>query len=246
MRLKKTILIMLAAQIIVAALVFALTYLEYKSERDRLIMSDLLTLRFMTLGKEYDHSFRTGFYDVGSEVIGGLRRGYLPSVPRPDPAKTTERTIEVILAEDIPQSNSPQLTEFMKSEESVSLREVGDDIQVAAKLYREGESEPYGIARIVNSPKGLMRQVVQRNLLLYIVIFLLINGQAATIAAILSRPAKGIVYEKGYLKEHALGALKLQHKILGDIIADHEEPDGKTPANLSQQDKVIRFPEKGS
>ena len=42
-----------------------------------------------------------------------------------------------------------------------------------------------------------------------------------------------VVYlEKGYLKEHAIGALKLQHKILADIIADHED-ENYAPENAS-------------
>jgi hypothetical protein len=43
------------------------------------------------------------------------------------------------------------------------------------------------------------------------------------------RKKKEIVFEKGYLKEHSIGALKIMHKVLGDIIddhkADHEAPD---------------------
>src|SRR5579885_753084 len=31
-----------------------------------------------------------------------------------------------------------------------------------------------------------------------------------------------VIFEKGYLKEHSIGALKIMHKVLGDIIGDHE------------------------
>ena len=34
--------------------------------------------------------------------------------------------------------------------------------------------------------------------------------------------------DKGYLKEHSIGALKIMHKVLGDIIDDHHTTDEKT------------------
>ena len=34
--------------------------------------------------------------------------------------------------------------------------------------------------------------------------------------------------DKGYLKEHSIGALKIMHKVLGDIIEDHPAEDEKT------------------
>jgi hypothetical protein len=39
---------------------------------------------------------------------------------------------------------------------------------------------------------------------------------------LLNRKKKEIVFEKGYLRNNSVGALKIMHKILGDVIADHE------------------------
>ena len=38
---------------------------------------------------------------------------------------------------------------------------------------------------------------------------------------------RGCVSRSGYLKEHSIGALKIMHKVLGDIIDDHKaDQDG--------------------
>jgi len=58
------------------------------------------------------------------------------------------------------------------------------------------------------------------------------------------RRKKEVVFEKGYLKEHSIGALKIMHKVLGDIIQDHEidtEPTKKQTADSNK--KVISISE---
>ena len=234
---RKVAVIIVLAQCLVAGMIATHAYLDYRTERDRLIMGDLLTLRFMTLGKEYDKSFKSSFYDVGLEVISGLRSGQMPAPTRPDFTKIGTRTIEVLMFQDIISSKNTELYGILNGPDDLILRERGDEVYVAGKLYRGGEKDPYGIIRISNTPKGLLRTCFRRNLLIYLLIFLLINGQAALFGLLVTRH-RDVVWEKGYLKEHALGALKLQHKILGDIIADHDESHPREEENHN----VVSFP----
>ncbi len=57
------------------------------------------------------------------------------------------------------------------------------------------------------------------------VLFVFLSFQVCLTFVSLARRDRVTVFEKGYLKEHAIGALKLQHRLLGQIIRDHEEEE---------------------
>lgn len=242
MRLTRLILLLIVAQLVVAGLSGGYTYLEYLKERDKMILGDFLTLRFMTMGKQYDNSFRQALYDVGPGMVESIREGEAASmkVP-PNFAKTNMRMVEVLLVDHIGRDTSPELLELLQSEQNIALREYGDEIWVSTKIYRRGEKEPYGIIRITNNPRGLANQVIMRSMFLYLLIFVLVNGQFISVYVLISR-RREVVFQKGYLKEHALGALKIHHKILGDIISDHED---EASAGESENDgQLVEFPGK--
>ncbi|GBD39285.1 hypothetical protein HRbin37_01559 [bacterium HR37] len=83
------------------------------------------------------------------------------------------------------------------------------------------KSEPFGIVKIDSDTKSIAKKVIADNFLLYAAMIVVLNNQAF-IFYLLLRKRKEVVFEKGYLKEHSIGALKIMHKVLGDIIQDHE------------------------
>ena len=56
---------------------------------------------------------------------------------------------------------------------------------------------------------------------------LVVLNNQAFILYLFSRRKKEELIDKGYLKEHSIGALKIMHKVLGDIIEDHPNNDPK-------------------
>ena len=70
---------------------------------------------------------------------------------------------------------------------------------------------------------------------------LIVLNNQAFIFYLLMRKKKEIVFEKGYLKEHSIGALKIMHKVLGDIIEDHktDRVEGDSPAKKQESGKNV-------
>jgi len=108
---------------------------------------------------------------------------------------------------------------------------------------QDQRGEPFGIVKIDSDTKAIAKKVVADNFLLYAAMLIVLNNQAF-ILYLLMRRKKEVVFEKGYLKEHSIGALKIMHKVLGDIIQDHEidtEPTKKQTADSNK--KVISISE---
>lgn len=107
-------------------------------------------------------------------------------------------------------------------------------ISVTQLFQLEGSPQDYGAIVVPLSLKAVYLDVFQRNQALYLSVAFLYIAQVM-LAFLVMRPARGgsdIVFEKGYLRERALGALKLQRQILDGIIEDHEKfyaPGGETP-----------------
>ena len=87
---------------------------------------------------------------------------------------------------------------------------------------------PLGIVKIDSDTKTLMKKVFADNFLLYVAILVVLNNQAFILNLFLRRKKEEIPFSEGYLKEHSISALKLMHKVLGDIIEDHASQDKKT------------------
>ena len=64
---------------------------------------------------------------------------------------------------------------------------------------------------------------------------LIVLNNQAFIFYLLTRKKKEVIFEKGYLKEHSIGALKIMHKVLGDIIDDHKT-DHESPDHTKRQE----------
>jgi len=94
-------------------------------------------------------------------------------------------------------------------------------ISVAVPFSIKDALEPYGVVKIDSDTAAIAKRVLSDNFLLYAAMLVVFNNQAF-ILYLLNRKKKEVVFEKGYLRDNSVGALKIMHKILGDVITDHE------------------------
>ncbi len=100
-------------------------------------------------------------------------------------------------------------------------------ISVSVPFTTQAQTEPFGLVKIDSDTKGILKKVFADNYLLYAAMLIVLNNQAFIFYLLMMRKKKEVVFEKGYLKEHSIGALKIMHKVLGDIIDDHRvDKDG--------------------
>jgi len=115
-------------------------------------------------------------------------------------------------------------------------------ISVSVPFSIQEQAEPFGIVKIDSDTKTIAKKVIADNFLLYAAMLVVFNNQAF-IFYLLLRRKKEVVFEKGYLKEHSIGALKIMHKVLGDIIQDHEGEVEPNKKQASDAKKVISISE---
>ena len=135
--------------------------------------------------------------------------------------------------------------------EGYSVEKYAGKISVSVPFLSPQADGPLGIVKIDSDTKTLMKKVFADNFLLYVAILVVLNNQAFILHLFLRRRKEEIPFSEGYLKEHSISALKLMHKVLGDIIEDHASEDKKTaekktadPANVISISNVGTNPEK--
>jgi len=135
--------------------------------------------------------------------------------------------------------------------EGYSVEKYAGKISVSVPFLSPQVDGPLGIVKIDSDTKTLMKKVFADNFLLYVAILVVLNNQAFILHLFLRRRKEEIPFSEGYLKEHSISALKLMHKVLGDIIEDHASEDKKTaekktadPANVISISNVGTKPEK--
>ena len=74
----------------------------------------------------------------------------------------------------------------------------------------------------------MLLNVIESDFLLYVAMLVVFNNQAYILYLFTRKKKEEVFVDKGYLKEHSIGALKIMHKVLGDIIEDHPAGDEKT------------------
>ena len=126
----------------------------------------------------------------------------------------------VIFKRDHDGSTKGLLSSEFYPESGYTVKDTGGIISVSVPFTARTESEPYGLVKIDSDTKAILKQVIADNYLLYAAMLIVLNNQAF-IFYLLIRKKKEVVFERGYLKEHSIGALKIMHKVLGDIIEDH-------------------------
>ena len=112
--------------------------------------------------------------------------------------------------------------------EGYSVEKYAGKISVSVPFLSPQVNGPLGIVKIDSDTKTLMKKVFADNFLLYVAILLVLNNQAFILHLFYRRKKEEIPFSEGYLKEHSISALKLMHKVLGDIIEDHASEDKKT------------------
>lgn len=105
--------------------------------------------------------------------------------------------------------------------EGYSVEKYAGKISVSVPFLSPQVNGPLGIVKIDSDTKTLMKKVFADNFLLYVAIMMVLNNQAFILHLFFRRKKEEIPFSEGYLKEHSISALKLMHKVLGDIIDDH-------------------------
>jgi len=113
--------------------------------------------------------------------------------------------------------------------EGYSVEKYAGKISVSVPFLAPQTEGPLGIVKIDSDTKTLMKKVFADNFLLYVAILVVLNNQAFILYLFSRRRKEEIPFVggEGYLKEHSISALKLMHKVLGDIIEDHASEDKK-------------------
>jgi hypothetical protein len=230
--LRKAILIVVGESIMFLGL-FGLFELQKDQERSELITrSNMVALFYANPAHSYQESYRREFYDLGYSGPGAIFKNtpHAKNINSYSQANFSE--FAVILKDDIDNSPDPHLKHAFYYPQVNRIQEYDDTVAINLPLFKEGEKTPYGLIRIEHNLKNLPRDIFYKNLLSYILIGIFFNGfLLALFFGLLRKPKETVVYlEKGYLKDYALGALKLHHKILSQIIEDHES-DGQAAKN---------------
>ncbi|MEQ9617925.1 MAG: hypothetical protein RIG61_01985 [Deltaproteobacteria bacterium] len=138
---------------------------------------------------------------------------------------------------------------FMKEfypESGYTVKDNNGIISVSVPFTSQAETEPFGIVKIDSDTKAILKKVLADNYLLYAAMLIVLNNQAFIFYLLMARKKREVVFEKGYLKEHSIGALKIMHKVLGDIIDDHktdQQSDGKVKKRQESGKNVISISE---
>ena len=146
----------------------------------------------------------------------------------------------VVFKKDVEQSLATDGL-FMKEfypEGGYTVKDNNGIISVSVPFTSQAETEPFGIVKIDSDTKAILKKVFADNYLLYAAMLVVLNNQAFIFYLLMARRKREVVFEKGYLKEHSIGALKIMHKVLGDIIEDHKtEHDGDDHSGKDQGGK---------
>ncbi len=132
------------------------------------------------------------------------------------------------------------LTNDYDLEEGYSVKDSKGILSVLVPFSGRDQSEYLGLVKIDSDTSAILKKVFADNYLLYAAMLIVLNNQAF-IFYLLTRRKREVVFEKGYLKEHSIGALKIMHKVLGDIIEDHQteiEPDDKKKSQEADKNVI--------
>lgn len=133
------------------------------------------------------------------------------------------------------EGDGPPSGHFMKDSyapEQYSVEKYGGRISVSVPFLTTRTEDPLGIVKIDSDTSAIMKKVFADNFLLYVAMLVLFNNQAFILYLFTRRKREPIPFAgdaEGYLREHSVSALRIMHKVLGDIIEDHASRDAKAP-----------------
>ena len=132
------------------------------------------------------------------------------------------------------------LTNDYDLEEGYAVKDSNGILSVLVPFSGRDHSEYLGLVKIDSDTSAILKKVFADNYLLYAAMLIVLNNQAF-IFYLLTRRKREVVFEKGYLKEHSIGALKIMYKVLGEIIEDHQteiEPDDKRKSQEADKNLI--------
>jgi len=246
--LKKILLVGVGELILLAGLVFIFQLQKEQEKGELILRSNMVALFYANPSEQYQASYRREFYDFGYPSASAMLKNPFQIKGGYSLNKANFSEFAIILEKDIEKSSDPYLKQAFLSPWENRIQEYGQTLSLNVPLFREKGKKPYGLIRIEHNLKNFSRDVFYKNLLVYILVGIFYNGfLLAIIFGVFRKPRETVIYlEKGYLKEYALGALKLHYKILGKIIEDHENvQEGKKRELGSEMDNqspvVIKF-----
>jgi hypothetical protein len=222
---KKAIFIIMGELFLFAGLYGLFDLQKDQSKGELVLRSNMVAMFYANPAYSYDRSYKREFYDFGYPGLKAMftnpfeiRGGYSFN-----DANLSE--FSVLLKKDVDDSKDQRLMDALYSPMANRVQEYDDIVAINVPLF-EGGKTPVGLIRIEHNLKNFSRDIFFKNLLTYLVIGLFYNGFLVALGFLFfGKRKETVVYlEKGYIKEYALGALKLHHKILGQIIEDHEVP----------------------
>ena len=121
-----------------------------------------------------------------------------------------------------------------------SLSVIRDGRQLIVRIpFQDPGVDLYGHLWIQHDRLRIARSSILDPPMLFfqLVAFTVLSIVVVLTMTVLARRERVTVFERGYLKEHAIGALKIQHRLLGQIIREHEEDDRREPEGLDDEDE---------
>jgi len=113
-------------------------------------------------------------------------------------------------------------------------------ISVTVPFITRDQSEPFGLIKIGSDNVTILKQVFSDNFLLYVAMLILFNNQAYIFYLFTRKKKVEVLIDKGYLKEHSIGALKIMHRFLGEIIEDHSGSDDKISSRQPKVEESVK------
>ncbi len=221
---KVGVVVLLAEAVLVCSLAVLFHFQVLNEKRRIILQSNIVAMSYALQPQPFTSSSSRYFYEYGFPNIVSIFKDPMSTRAAFSFDKTNLTKFSILLEEDILKKGDDELRQIFENPDKFRIQETPEEVKINVPLYRGHGDKPYGIVQVSNTITNLRRDIFFKNFFLYLAIILLYNSQIFLIYLYRrQRRKQTVVYlEKGYLKEHAIGALKLQHKILGDIIADHE------------------------
>ena len=238
----------LLAQAFLVAFLGTMFRFQVLNEKRQLIMNSSVVVQFYSYQPNpYLTSYSRFFYNFGYPTVTSLFEDPMRPKQNRSMDEANFSRFSILLEDDIEKSGDPKIKEAFLHPPQNRIQEYGDTLAINALLLRDADRKPYGLVRISHNIKNLPRDVFFKNVLLYFVVVFLYNSLIVLVYLYLTHRKRPLLMslDRGYLRDHAIGALKLQHRILGDIIADHESaPSDEAPAEPREargDDNVVPF-----
>lgn len=243
---------LVAGELMVVLLLVANGWLELDREEQRVVLQSRVT------GEQAAREVRGFFRENPEQRSRAAGQSFLSDYlarRSPAPSETNEEwELEPVFAAGVGAPAAAPGTATSTSRPPVQVRRDFRKLTLAVPLGAAGDAVS-GELRIVHDRRKIAEHSVLDPAWLFFqgVLFAFLSFQVWLTVVSLARRDRVTVFEKGYLKEHAIGALKLQHRLLGQIIRDHEEEEPSEPAvarpvadaprgKVIQLDKAARKP----